>query len=257
MSAPADVGYHARQHARWHWGEIAFWIAALACAFVFPSRYLIMTDIVRLALFCAVARPNPRLCRHRFAWTCRVLRRRRLLRRTVGPAQHRHRTGDCAGCRGSCRHGARLSHELPRDPRCRPDPADGDPRHCAPLEALAERFSDITGGTDGLQGIEMQPILGLFALRHVRQNRVLLFARRAVPVVPAGAPDRALAIRPVAAGDPQQPAAGGGDRHSRQQAADRGLYAGRILRGHCGRAVHPDHGACLARPYLRSSVPPI
>jgi branched-chain amino acid transport system permease protein len=31
------------------------------------------------------------------------------------------------------------------------------------LEALAERFSSITGGTDGLQGIEMQPILGLFA----------------------------------------------------------------------------------------------
>jgi branched-chain amino acid transport system permease protein len=31
------------------------------------------------------------------------------------------------------------------------------------LEALAERFSDITGGTDGLQGIEMQPILGRFA----------------------------------------------------------------------------------------------
>src|SRR6478735_8684754 len=30
------------------------------------------------------------------------------------------------------------------------------------LEALAERFSNITGGTDGLQGIEMQPILGLF-----------------------------------------------------------------------------------------------
>jgi branched-chain amino acid transport system permease protein len=31
------------------------------------------------------------------------------------------------------------------------------------LEALAEHYSDITGGTDGLQGIEMQPILGLFA----------------------------------------------------------------------------------------------
>src|SRR5580704_7431596 len=30
------------------------------------------------------------------------------------------------------------------------------------LEALAERFSGITGGTDGLQGIEMQPLLGLF-----------------------------------------------------------------------------------------------
>ena len=31
------------------------------------------------------------------------------------------------------------------------------------LEALAERYSNITGGTDGLQGIEMQPILGTFA----------------------------------------------------------------------------------------------
>jgi branched-chain amino acid transport system permease protein len=31
------------------------------------------------------------------------------------------------------------------------------------LEALAERFSNITGGTDGLQGIEMAPILGYFA----------------------------------------------------------------------------------------------
>ena len=51
MTAQADVGYHARLHARWHWSEIAFWILALACAFLFPSRYLIMTDIVRLALF--------------------------------------------------------------------------------------------------------------------------------------------------------------------------------------------------------------
>jgi branched-chain amino acid transport system permease protein len=31
------------------------------------------------------------------------------------------------------------------------------------LEALGERFSNITGGTDGLQGIEMAPILGMFA----------------------------------------------------------------------------------------------
>jgi branched-chain amino acid transport system permease protein len=31
------------------------------------------------------------------------------------------------------------------------------------LRELANRFSNITGGSDGLQGIEMQPILGLFA----------------------------------------------------------------------------------------------
>ena len=51
MSAQVDVGHRARQHARWHWSEIAFWILALSCVFLFPSRYLIMTDIVRLALF--------------------------------------------------------------------------------------------------------------------------------------------------------------------------------------------------------------
>src|ERR1700710_3020787 len=51
MTAPTDVGHHARQHARWRIGEVALWILALACAFLFPSRYLIMTDIVRLALF--------------------------------------------------------------------------------------------------------------------------------------------------------------------------------------------------------------
>src|ERR1700688_483869 len=50
MTAQADVGYHARAHARWHWSEIAFWILAPACALLFPTRYLIMTDIVRLAL---------------------------------------------------------------------------------------------------------------------------------------------------------------------------------------------------------------
>src|ERR1700745_2729610 len=51
MTAPDDVEFHARRHARWHWAEIVFWTAALACAFIFPSRYLIMTDIVRLGLF--------------------------------------------------------------------------------------------------------------------------------------------------------------------------------------------------------------
>src|ERR1700721_3017895 len=51
MSAPTDVGYHARLKARWRPSEIVFWLAVAACAFAFPSRYLIMTDIVRLALF--------------------------------------------------------------------------------------------------------------------------------------------------------------------------------------------------------------
>src|SRR5262245_66134424 len=51
MTAQADVGYHAIQHARWRASELAFWVIVLACAFIFPSRYLIMTEVVRLALF--------------------------------------------------------------------------------------------------------------------------------------------------------------------------------------------------------------
>jgi len=51
MSAPSDVSSLAIARARLRPAEIVFWIAALACAFLFPSRYLIMTDIVRLALF--------------------------------------------------------------------------------------------------------------------------------------------------------------------------------------------------------------
>ena len=42
------------------------------------------------------------------------------------------------------------------------------------LEALANRFSNITGGFDGLQGIVMAPMLGLFRVRHVRQDQLLL-----------------------------------------------------------------------------------
>jgi len=51
MTAQAEVGHYARQHGRLQVGEVVFWVVVLACAFLFPSRYLIMTDVVRLALF--------------------------------------------------------------------------------------------------------------------------------------------------------------------------------------------------------------
>src|ERR1700737_923622 len=51
MTALPDLSSHAMASARWRPSEIAFWFLAAACAFLFPSRYLIMTDIVRLALF--------------------------------------------------------------------------------------------------------------------------------------------------------------------------------------------------------------
>src|SRR3954468_19456043 len=51
MTASPDMMEHAQRSSRWRPAELVFWIAVVACAMLFPSRYLIMTDIVRLALF--------------------------------------------------------------------------------------------------------------------------------------------------------------------------------------------------------------
>src|SRR3569833_465026 len=51
MTAQTDVAIHARRHGRWHWSEVAFWMIVLACGLMLPSRYLVMTEVVRLALF--------------------------------------------------------------------------------------------------------------------------------------------------------------------------------------------------------------
>jgi branched-chain amino acid transport system permease protein len=163
MTAQADVGYHAIQHGRWHWGEAAFWIAALACAFAFPSRYLIMTDIVRLALFALSLD---------------------LILGYAGIVSLGHAAFFGVGAYGA---GLLALHGIISEPVVALLVAGLAAMALGfltsflvirgvdltrlmvtlgialLLEALAERFSSITGGTDGLQGIEMAPILGRFA----------------------------------------------------------------------------------------------
>src|SRR5690349_19371383 len=163
MSAQADVGFHARAQARWHWAEIVFWIAALACAFVFPSRYLIMTDIVRLGLFAMSLD---------------------LILGYAGIVSLGHAAFFGVGAYGA---GLLALHGIINEPVIALVVAGlaamvlgfftsflvirgADLSRLMVtlgiallLEALGERFSNITGGTDGLQGIEMQPLLGMFA----------------------------------------------------------------------------------------------
>src|SRR6202161_2433305 len=163
MTAQADVGYHARAHARWHWSEIAFWLLVLASAFLFASRYLIMTDIVRLALFALSLD---------------------LILGYAGIVSLGHAAFFGVGAYGA---GLIAVHGLITEPVIALVAAGLIAAALGfltsflvirgvdltrlmvtlgialLLEALAEKFSDITGGTDGLQGIEMQPILGLFA----------------------------------------------------------------------------------------------
>src|SRR3989440_10139600 len=163
MTTQTDVGHNARQHARWRLSEIAFWVLTLSCAFLFPSRYLIMTDIVRLALFALSLD---------------------LILGYAGIVSLGHAAFFGVGAYSA---GLMVLHGLITEPLLALVLAGlvamtlgfatsflvirgADLTRLMVtlgiallLEALAERFSNITGGTDGLQGIEMQPILGLFA----------------------------------------------------------------------------------------------
>jgi len=163
MTAPEDVGYHARQHGRWHWSEAAFWILALACAFLFPSRYLIMTDIVRLALFAmsldlilgyaGIVSLGHAAFFGVGAYCAGLLALHGIVTEPVVALVLAGLVAMAFGFLTSFLviRGADLTRLMVTL------------GIALLLEALAERFSDITGGTDGLQGIEMAPILGLFA----------------------------------------------------------------------------------------------
>lgn len=163
MSALPDISSHASSRARWRPAEIVFWIIALGCAFLFPSRYLIMTDIVRLALF---------------ALSLDLI----LGYAGIVSLGHAAFFGVGAYCAGLL-----ALHDIITEPVIALVAAGlvatvlgfltsflvirgVDLTRLMVtlgiallLEALAERFSNITGGTDGLQGIEMAPILGHFA----------------------------------------------------------------------------------------------
>jgi branched-chain amino acid transport system permease protein len=162
MTALTDVGYHARLQARWRASEIVFWLAALACGFLFSSRYLIMTDIVRLGLFALSLD---------------------LILGYAGIVSLGHAAFFGVGAYGA---GLIAVHGLIGEPVIALIAAGLVAAALGfltsflvirgvdltrlmvtlgialLLEALAERFSDITGGTDGLQGIDIQPIFGLF-----------------------------------------------------------------------------------------------
>src|ERR1700733_6688956 len=163
MNPATDVGYHALQHANWHWSEIAFWCLALACAFLFPSRFLIMTDIVRLALFAlsldlilgyaGIVSLGHAAFFGAGAYSAGLLALHGIITEPVIALLVAGLVAAVLGFLTSFLviRGLDLTRLMVTL------------GIALLLEALAERFSGITGGTDGLQGIEMAPILGLFA----------------------------------------------------------------------------------------------
>lgn len=160
MSASSDVGYHAQRQARWHYGEGAFWLVVLACGFLFPTRYLIMTDILRLALFAmsldlilgyaGIVSLGHAAFFGVGAYAAGLLALHGIISEPVLALIAAGLAAMVLGFSTSFLviRGVDLTRLMVTL------------GIALLLEALAERFSNITGGTDGLQGIEMQPILG-------------------------------------------------------------------------------------------------
>ncbi len=209
MTVRADVGRFARQHARWHWSEIVFWCLALTCGLAFPSRYLIMTDIVRLALFALSLD---------------------LILGYAGIVSLGHAAFFGIGAYGA---GLLALHGIITEPVLALVAAGLAAMVVGfatsflvirgvdltrlmvtlgialLLEALAERYSNITGGTDGLHGIEIAPVLGLFAFDIFGKTGffyalatlfVLFLLARRVVHSPFGLSLRAIRNNPLRAG---------------------------------------------------------
>lgn len=208
MTALSDVSTHAMASARWRISEVAFWVLALACAFLFPSRYLIMTDIVRLGLFAlsldlilgyaGIVSLGHAAFFGVGAYSAGLLALHGIINEPVIALVAAGLVAAVLGFLTSFLviRGVDLTRLMVTL------------GIALLLEALAERFSDITGGTDGLQGIEMQPILGLFAFDMFGKTGLFyslivlfilfLFARRVVHS-PFGLSLRAIRNNPLRA----------------------------------------------------------
>lgn len=163
MTTSPDMAEHAQRSARWQPAEIVFWIAVACCAFLFPSRYLIMTDILRLALFAlsldlilgyaGIVSLGHAAFFGVGAYCAGLLALHGIINEPVLALLVAGLAATVLGFVTSFLviRGVDLTRLMVTL------------GIALLLEALAERYSNITGGTDGLQGIEMQPILGLFA----------------------------------------------------------------------------------------------
>lgn len=158
-----EVATVAMESARWRWPEVAFWLIAAGCILVFPNRYLILTEIAWLALFA--------LSLDLILGYAGIV--------SLGHAAFFGFGGYCAGLLAL--------HGIVKEPVLALIVAGlaamllgfvtsflvmrgSDLTRLMVtlgiallLRELANKFSGLTGGSDGLQGIEMQPILGLFS----------------------------------------------------------------------------------------------
>ncbi len=218
---------YLQARARWHPLEIVFWLAD-ADAVCPVSRLPVAGEPDRRrGAVRAVARPDPRLCRRRLARPRRLLRHRRLHRRhlleiCLGRRVLRPDRRRIAGGAG------RLGLELHRRPL---PPPDADHDHARPRpaargsgqpRALADRRLRRPAGHGHRADLRR------VRLRSLRQDRLRLFARRAVRDVPRRAAAGELAVRTGAARHPRELRAHAGDRRGKPRAHPHRLHHRRL-----------------------------
>lgn len=158
-----DVAKAELDAARWRVWETLFWLLAFAAIFAFPNRYLILTEIAWLALFAlsldlilgyaGIVSLGHAAFFGVGAYSAGLLAVHGII---AEPLIALFVAGLAAALLGFATsflviRGADLTRLMVTL------------GIALLLRELANRFSNITGGFDGLQGIEMQPILGLFA----------------------------------------------------------------------------------------------
>src|ERR1700709_1998139 len=163
MTAHHDVSSLAISRARWRISALAFWILALSCAFLFPPRYVPMTQVLRPALFtlsldvilgyAGIVSLGHAAFFGVGAYSAGLLSLHGIITEPVLALVAAGLVAMVLGFLTSFLviQGVDLTRLMVTL------------GIALLLEALGERSSNITGGTDGLQGIEMPPILGLFA----------------------------------------------------------------------------------------------
>ena len=159
----AKVGEFAIQRGRWHWAEAVFWLLAVACVFLFPNRYLILTEIAWLALFAmsldlilgyaGIVSLGHAAFFGFGGYAAGLLALHHIVDEPVLALLVAGLAAMALGFVTSflVMRGTDLTRLMVTL------------AIALLLRELANRFSGLTGGSDGLQGIEMAPILGQFS----------------------------------------------------------------------------------------------
>ena len=163
VQAPdAAVAARLALRARWHPLEVAFWLAALASVLLFPSRHLILTEIAILGLFAlsldlilgyaGIISLGHAAAFGFGAYTAGLLAKHQLIGEPLLALIASGAAATALGLLTSLLvlRGSDLTRIMVTL------------GVALVLRELANRCAWLTGGADGLQGIEIRPLLGVF-----------------------------------------------------------------------------------------------